>query len=106
MFPAYVTSRHPYTIDSVAAGHVGIGLTRRTGVLAYLRPPYLDKVTRIEVTGARVPPFPFPTYYPTRAPVCKQSLYPTVFLAQPFVTELLRCLTRLHLPMQRTRVYK
>src|SRR5215217_740341 len=53
----------------VAAGNVGVGFTRRTGLPACLRPPYLDEVTRIELTGARVPPFPSPPTSPTRAPV-------------------------------------
>src|SRR5215216_8077832 len=57
------------TTALVAVGTVGKDFTRRTGLPACLRPPYLDEVTRIEVTGARVPPFPSPPTSPTRAPV-------------------------------------
>ena len=48
----------------------------------------LDKVTRIELTGARVPPFPFPTYYPTRAPVLQRRYRSnSMFVGQPFVEQ-------------------
>jgi hypothetical protein len=61
-----------------------------------LRPPYLDKVTRIEVTGARVPPFPSPPIplhgHRSAGNHCNHA----VFLVQPFVKQPLRRLTRLN----------